>query len=413
MTAIARPITDKNFRHLVHDLAWFGLALAATTRFTQFYAIRLGATPMDVAWITSLPAIVLIFSTTLTGWWRKRHDSIVQANILPALGFRLIFLLPAFAPYFPAEFRPLWIILSATLPAVLQGMGSTLFILLMRSGVEPDRLTPLLSRRALVMNISISLGAVGFGFMLEAMPFPLNYQVMYIFAFGFSLVSAWHVFQIKEYRPIKQIWKPTEPFSLRELMSRPGFQSVTFVTVISHIAFFALFAVIPLHLENHLGASEGFIGIYGLAELAAGAVTAFTADRIVAKIGNRAFVAWAMVAAAAAAFIIALAPALWLTLLSAIFTGAAWTAIMIGTLGFFAERTTDDDIHATNVFHQMIFLAMFIGPMLGTLPLDFGVTTTGLLLAGGLLRIAAALLTQAGLKSLLPHRKAIKMFQKR
>lgn len=408
MNISTHPTATANFRHLVLDLAWFGLALAATTRFIQFYAIRLGATPMDVAMITSLPAFILIFSTSLSGWWRGRTKSIVRANVMPSLGFRLVFLLPVFAPLFPESMRPMWIILSAALPAIVQGMGSTLFIILMRSGVEPAQLPRLLSRRAFIMNVTISIGAIGFGFGLELFPFPLNYQLMFLMAFAFSLVSAWHVFQVKEYRPAPQVQQSQNRNSLREMLQRPGFQSVVFVTLMSHVAFFALYAVIPLHLENHLKASEGFIGVYGLAELVAGAVMALIADSIIKRIGNRALLAISVIAAAVSALILALAPVLWITLLGACFTGIAWTGIMIGAVGFLAEQTGEDDLQATNLFQQMIFASMFIGPLLGTLPLDLGVSSISVLLIGVGLRLAAAGLIQTGLHKLRPKRSLVR-----
>ena len=51
--------TNANFHHLVMDVAWFGLALAASSRFAQFYAIRLGATPIELGWLAALPSLVL------------------------------------------------------------------------------------------------------------------------------------------------------------------------------------------------------------------------------------------------------------------------------------------------------------------------------------------------------------------
>jgi len=218
------------------------------------------------------------------------------------------------------------------------------------------------------------------------------------------MVSAWHVFQVREYRTTAQTTRSLKSVPLHEILQRPGFQSVIFVTLISHVAFFALYAVIPLHLENHLNATEGFIGIYGLAELASGALFALIADRIIKQVGNRALLALSVAAAALSAFILALAPALWVTLFGACLTGVAWTGIMISAVGFMAERTNEDDIQATNLFHQMIFASMFIGPLLGTLPLSLGISSVAVLLAGVGLRLSAAGLIQIGLHAVRPKR---------
>src|SRR5690348_10232260 len=91
---ITLPHEKSNYHHLVLDMTWFGLATAATSRFMSVYAIRLGATPIELGLISSLPAIVLLFSSSFGGWWMKRHDNPTQALRLPSILFRFLFLCP-------------------------------------------------------------------------------------------------------------------------------------------------------------------------------------------------------------------------------------------------------------------------------------------------------------------------------
>ncbi len=101
MTTYSTPLERSNYQHLVLDIGWFAIALAATSRFMQFYAIRMGADAVALGLMTALPAIILVFSTSLSAWWRSHFNDSVRAIMLPSLGFRFIFLLPAFAPFFP------------------------------------------------------------------------------------------------------------------------------------------------------------------------------------------------------------------------------------------------------------------------------------------------------------------------
>lgn len=393
-----RRIEQSNFRHLVMDIAWFGLAVAATSRFLQFYAIRMGATPMELGWLAALPSLVLVIATALSQWWRSRYDDSVQAVIWPGIGQRLVFLLPAFAPFFPHDLRIPFIIFAATIPALAQGIASTVFVVMMRETVTHERLTPLMNRRFLALNVMVMLGALGFGLMLEAVPYPYNYQLMFVAAFAFSLVSSWHITRLHALQPAK----PTHTLArtrnkARDLLKSPQFQSVAYVTLICYVTFYAVFAIVPLHLESSLGATEGFMAMFSIAELLAGAAITFLMPRWVDRFGNRTVVAIGMLGTGIGAAAIALSPVLWPTLIAAMLIGASWTIVSIGVFGFFAERTAPDDMQATTLFHQIMFMAMFIGPLLGSGLVNGGYAVTTVLIFGAIIRILAGILTHFGL----------------
>src|SRR5690606_3665555 len=118
----------------------------------------------------------------------KFADS-VKALFLPALGFRFVFLFPALTPLFPEHLRPAWLIASAALAALPQGISSTLFVALLKEALPEEKLTLLTSRRNVGMNITLGIAALAFGFWLELAPFPINYQVMFLTAFAIALMS--------------------------------------------------------------------------------------------------------------------------------------------------------------------------------------------------------------------------------
>lgn len=404
MTAITpnQLPTKSNYHHLVMDIAWFGIALAATQRFLQFFALKMGATALEVGWITSFPAIILIIAVSLSQWWRNRYGDSIGAVWLPSIMFRLVFLLPAFAPFFPEEWRVLWIIFAATLPAVGQGVASAVFAVMMREAIPNEDLPPLLTHRHRALNIAITMGAIGFGLMLDRVVFPLNYQIMFALAFLASMVSQWHIGKIKVRGMMsypaheKAISKPKRSF--RQLMSETNFQSVAWVTFVSYLAFHIVFSVIPLQLEQGFGATEGFMGVYGAVEVAAAFGITFVLNRFIRQFGNRNVVAGALVVNGLAAFVIAVAPSLEWTLLSAALTGASWSAIGVCTFGFFAERTPTDDMQASIVFHQIAFSAIFVGPMLGSLLVSVGFSVVSVLLLGAGVRVFGGFLTHLGLQ---------------
>ena len=386
------PSTERaNYYKLVAEVAWFGLAIASTSRFLSVYAIRLGATPVELGWMTSLPFLVLLVSTALSGWWRGKFADSINAIYWPSLTFRFVFLLPALTPLFPAHLQPLWLIASVALPALPQGISSTIFVGMLREAIPDDKLVRLASSRNLWMNIMIALAALGFGVWLENAPFPLNYQVMFLVAFMLALVS--HLYVMK----IRVIPVEVEKHSKVQMQSRavplrsPLFQRAVVTGVIIHIGFMSIVPVTPLHLVENLGATEGFMALFGIAELAAAALICMFTDRFARQYGNRKMVGLAMLGTTAAALILAFAQNLPITLLAAALSGASWTAAAIGLYGMFTESTQDvplkDMTRYTTTYHQIIYVAAFIGPMIGSNMANAGMNLVMVLMFGMLLRV--------------------------
>ncbi|MBK8020673.1 MAG: MFS transporter [Chloroflexi bacterium] len=389
----------RNYTHLIYDMAWFGLALAATSRFLSVYAIRLGATPVDLGWISSAPALVLMLSASAAGLYIRRFRVPHDALIVPGIIFRLLFLLPVFAPLLPRPLQPLWLIASVTLPAFAQGVAGVAFLIAMRQSVRADHMTSLLGRRALALNAAIAVGALGFGLLLEQVVFPTNYQVMFLTAFGFALVSMWHVSRVHH---LSEIYPPqSEPVETKRrrlsIWRNPRFRSIALVTAVVHLSFFAIVPITPLFLVERLGADEGFMAIFGMLELFAGALMSVLATRIINRIGTASTIAIAMVGTALAAFIIALSPSLPFTLIAAFLSGGSWTAAAsVGLMSLYMKPIDGESSTAVSTgVHQAIGLSMFIGPMVGSLMANQGIDLLTIIMLGAGLRLAAAAFLQA------------------
>ena len=381
---------ESNFRHLVFDIAWFGLALAATSRFLSVYAIRVGASATEIGLITALPSLILLFSSSLGGVWQRRYTTRERALSWPGLGMRMMFILPAFTPLLPEHLRPLWLIISISLPAIPQGIAGVVFIDMMRESVSQSTLPKLLSHRALWLNIMLALGALAFGLLLEKAPYPSNYQIMFGVAFLAALLSYKHCYAIRT-EPLPT-HGTTHRLSTFSPWKSPKFRQVALVTAVVQLTFTFLVSVTPIFLVKERGATEGFMAIFGMVELGAGAMMAILTPRIVRKIGNRAMIAAMMVGTALAAVIFALAPNLHLILIGAALSGGCWAAAaMIGLFGFFTENTPTENTAAyATAYQQVIGLAAFLGPMIGSLLVSGGISLVTVMLIGAGLRIGSA-----------------------
>ncbi len=50
--------------------------------------------------------------------------------------------------------------------------------------------------------------------------------------------------------------------------------------------------------------------------------------------------------------------------------------------GYFAERTSTENLAATMVYNEVMYVGMFIGPLLGNSLLQLGMSTSTVLLLG-------------------------------
>lgn len=388
------PVEQRNFALLVSDIGWFGLALAAT-RFLSVFAIRLGASPIELGLISALPSLVMLLSAGFGVRWLARFRTTRAAIILPASLFRLSMLLPMFAPFLPEPYQPIWLIAAVTIPALGQGIGGTVFLVRMRQSVSDGRMAKLMSRRSMIMNLAIAFGALAFGYMLEALVFPLNYQLMFVIAFICTMFSLSDILRLRPLNETEPMPQP-KPAPIAAPKATPwqsqNFRSVALFTGVLHLAFFAIAPITPLFLVNRLGASEGFMAIFSLLELLAGAFFATVTPRLIRRYGTQAVMAFGMIITAVAALLIALATALPITLLAAVLTGAGWTfAATVGLMSYFMERTPNGETSTYSMaFHQAIGLTMFIGPMIGSVLVSGGVDLASVLLMGAALRVVAA-----------------------
>lgn len=386
------PLTveEANFRHLIMDIAWFGIGLAATSRFASVFAIRLGADASDISLITSIPALILLVGSALGGWWTRRFSNPVKALFWPTFLFRFAFLLPAFAPIMPQELRVWWIILALTIPAIPQGVSSVVFTVMMRDAIPLNRMQPLLGFRSIAMNVSLAISALLLGVWLEWAPFPMNYQIMYVVAFAFQLLSVRECMAVRVENPSRQEKPASFIDSLVKPWRSPDFRKIALVAALLHIALLAVNAIIPLHLVQSLNASEGFVALYSIVELGSAALISLFAARISARIGTRNMIALGILLTSIAMLVLAIAPSLTFTLLGAALTGFGWTlSAMIGMFAYMMERVPSEKMSEYSpVYHQVIGLSMFVAPFIGSVLASSNMNLATVLLIGALLRFS-------------------------
>ncbi len=383
-------------------MVWYSAGIAAVGRFLSIYAIRAGASPVDLGWISSLPALIVLITASFGGWWSRRYPNAARAIYWPALGQRFAFLLPALTPLLPLRWQPLWLILSVSIPAIPQGVAAVPFMVMMRDAVYPSQMPRLLALRQIAANACVAIAAIIFGLWLEAAPYPLNYVIMFLLSFALSLISLYYCTSIRELSPESDAAVNVAP-AIRQTQANPwrerSFQKIAFITVTIHIAFFILVPLVPLFLVSRLGADEGYMAIYALVELAAGTLGSILGPYVERRIGARPMIALCIAFTALNGVIIALAPNLTVALFAAIFSGAFWTmGAGVSLYNFIYANTPNERMtDYSTAFNQVANLAIFIAPMIGSVLANSGMSLVLLMLIGGALRLLAAPMVESSL----------------
>ncbi|MBA3868104.1 MAG: MFS transporter, partial [Anaerolineae bacterium] len=247
VAASTQNYENLNFRNLVYDVLWFGLAFPAIDRFRDIYSIRLGADASQLTLMASLPALMLLVTSSIAGRWMSRYAGSRDAIRIPGVIFRLAFLLPALTAFLPQRFQIGWLVLSVVLPAIGQGVSSVGFVVMMREAVHGGKFAALNGRRIMIMNISVAVSGLAMGFWLEKAPFPINYQVMFVVAFLLSMVSWWHVDRVKVIPEL--VAPPPTPSSERvNPWKSPSFQLVAVIVAMCFISFTAIRPLLSLYM---------------------------------------------------------------------------------------------------------------------------------------------------------------------
>jgi MFS family permease len=385
-----------NARHLVGDIGWFGLAIPAVGTFLSVYAIHLGATPLELGLLSSIPSIFMLLSTFAANWWLNRSKNALRATLWPGFWQRLRILLLAVVPFLPEAWRIPTLLAIMSLFAMPVGISNVTFLVLLRASVSDGQVTYVVSRRQLIMNLCIAGSTLVLGFWLERAPFPVNYQSMFVVAFGFTIISLWQVSRIKIINP--QLDDPaTTTGRLRFLRPwrDPYFRNMALCVALILTGYFSIVPIVPLHLVDGLGASEGFISIYFFLELMGSATSAYFANRLIDRFGHKITMLAGMTITALSAGLLAAAPSQLLALPAALINGGAWVLTDISQYSYYSASLRDAGKPSyTTGYFQAVSIAIFLGPLIGSSLANAGIDLRVVLLVGGGLRLLAGIVMQ-------------------
>jgi MFS family permease len=392
-TALDEKTERRNIFHLYADICWMTFAFAMEWYYLQVYAIRLGATPLQMGWITSGRALLLAVGTGLTTWWCGRQTNRVRAIALPLLiGRALLYGAIVFVPFLP--FAPTnqvdLLVALVCLSSIPIGVSQGAYLAMLPTAVSKEKLARVVANRSIMMNALILVCMVVVGQMLEWLPKPDNYQVGFAISFAVSVISWLHIQCIKTPETVKV----THETRKVNVWASRAFRNYALVFTAINASVFMISSIVNLQLVRALNASDAWISLFGICEMAAGALLMLRMDWLIRKFGTRRLIIATTFATLFQPLVLGLTPILHPYIFAELLFGGGWFAVNVLMYNQLVEIVPPEDMTQYAAAYQLIInVSLFIGPLLGTFLIENVMTLPATLLLIAAVRIVAGFLT--------------------
>jgi MFS family permease len=399
-------IQKRNFRYVQIDAIGVSIANVAAP-FLPVFLTRLGATNFQVGLLSSMPGVTGLVLALAVGRFLQTRRNVVPwfslARLLVISCYALTGLLTMFLPGQYAILLTLAIWAFATLPQTALAVA---FSVVMNAVAGPEGRYTLLSRRWAIFGLTGVIGTFIVTRLIDSLPFPQNYEVMFLVLSLGGLIS--YYFSRRITLPDQSPPPLASSGSARDnarnylalLRANPAFVSFASKRFVYFSALALSQPLMPLYFVREVGATDSQIGTINMAftlVMLAGYLLWPWASR---RRGGR-FVLLATTLG------MAFYPALTASTLSveAIVVFAGITGVFQAGLDlvFFDElmKTVPPEYGATfvSLAQSMQYLSAMLAPILGTLLADW----VGL---GGALWVSAGLRLFGFLLFLLPDRRS-------
>jgi len=361
--------SEANIRLLVWEMTWYGILVGTTVNFLQLFVVRLGAPGLLVSAITFGPALVSIVwqlpASRLMGQTGHRMRWVLGSLFSHRAVYLAIALLPIFMSARLAELTVFLLILQA-IPLTT---SSTSFLSMLADAVPPRRMPQVVGWRMAGLGLTSTLATLAAGRVLQWLPFPGNYQVLFIVGWLTSMVSVWWVSKLCV--PDRQT-EPQhgEPWGgkLHRVFRYPGYGFFVAGVGMLNLALGMIAPLLPLFWVRTLGATDGQISVIVTVGSGAMVVGSLLMRRAVSKVGRERALAAGALGYALYPLLTSLSPGVWWLIPWAALSGLFVAAIYVTLFDNLVAVTPDEDRTGyIAVFNIAANVALVAGPLIAGL----------------------------------------------
>ena len=401
-TPITPNVDRKNFQNVEVDAVGIGLANAASP-FLPVFLTKLGASNIQVGLLTSMPAVTGFLLAIPLGNFLQGRKNIVpwfsRARLLVVTAYALTGVVTLFAPPSVSVLSVLLIWALATLPQTVVAIG---FSVVMNAVAGPSGRFELMSHRWSILGFTTAVTVILAGQVLNVIPYPRNYQMVFIALSVGGLLS----FYFSNHIRIPDS-EPPSPAAGRTMKERVGDY---FSQIRSEKAFTSFVAkrfvfmtgvglsapLFPLYFVRVIDASEAWIGIISTAQTAILIIGYFFWLQQSRRRGSQRVLIMTTFGTSIYPILVALTHRVEIIAVLAGFSGIFQAGL---DLVFFDELLKTIPPKSSAVFvafaQSLLFLSNIVSPLVGALLAD-SIGLSGALMVSAGMRILGALLFALG-----------------
>ncbi len=424
-----------NFRHLYFDIAWFGVLSGSTLSFIAVYMARVGASAFQIGMFNASPAMITLLFALPSGQWLKNRP-LGHSVFWSATLFRFFYLLWILIPVFIESHTQVWLLIGSTLLMSIPGtLLSISFNALFADAVPANWRAHVAGIRNAALAISFIFTSLLCGYLLNELPFPLGYQVVFGIGFLGAAMSTLHLRFIRLETPAmprirtgNSLGDHARPgvvhslgnairitVGLRFLSRRrrphfPSFQilrnafgTILLILGLFHLTLYLPSSLYPLYWVDNLNLTDAEISLGNALFYLAVFVISTQLSRLTNRTGNHAIMVIGALFLSVYPWVTAVMQDVTLFWINSVLGGIGWSLAFGAVNNYLLEFIPDNDrpVHLAwynLTIHAAILISSFMGPVLAT---QLGLVAA-MILSGGARLFSALAIWRWGKSKELP-----------
>ncbi len=357
---------------------WQSLALNLYSPFLGVLAIKLGASNLHVALISALPAAVSCVASIVGAKVLRPFEQKKRATAAFALASRAFLLGMAALPLLSADSRAGALVVLIALMNVPGAISNIAWQALIANAIPSDLRGDAFALRSRVVAAVGFLPALAGGYLLDALTFPIGYQVVFLAAFAASVMEVRALAEIHE-QPEQRVGDvqpdPQEGrrsgFTFCVILGELRRAGFTARAMLFYLGWMMAQPLFTIYYVRVLRCSNLWVAVFSIVSSITQYVSFPMWSRYAAKKGNTAALAIAAAGMAMTPIMVAISPQPWVVAMfnvsMGIFTSGT-TLLMLNTL---LEVSPDEGRTDFIAYHNAaVNFTSFIGPLIGRALVD-------------------------------------------
>ncbi|MDF1513200.1 MAG: MFS transporter [Anaerolineae bacterium] len=260
-------LENRNIFYFTADTVVQGVMMGGVFSFISVFLVRLGATKLQTSLLTSLPAIVMVLVSIPCGQIVQNQVNLVKYTNFIRIFHRGSVLLVALLPFFTQRGLIEIILVIWSVKAIANSLLESSWMAVVAEVIPPRRRAKVNGTRWALVSVVTAVSVAIFGYILDRLPFPLSYQIVFFISFigGSVGMLFWSQLRIPDNKPpASQTGKSnrvkTRLRAFWTSIQEPAFLRFELTVMVLRIAINLPTALYTIYWIRHLNATDLWIG---------------------------------------------------------------------------------------------------------------------------------------------------------